>query len=227
MTVKEVGAATAAELFGVTPDIITMAKGLTNATVPMGAVAVSRAIYEAIIDAASPGIEFAHGYTYSGHPLGAAAGLATLSIYRDEGLFKRAAALSQIWEEVIHGLRDAGPVVDIRMSDNGTEFTSNAVLAWQEKFGVEWHYIAPGKPMQNGFVESFNGRLRDECLNEHLFSNLNEARQIIEEWKIDYTTDHTRASRAIRGAGHNSQILNSELDQLPNSLSRCLMSFCI
>ena len=56
------------------------------------------------------------------------------------------------------------------VSDNGTEFTSNAILAWQQEHDVEWHYIAPGKPMQNGFVESFNGRLRDECLNEHLFS---------------------------------------------------------
>jgi putative transposase len=54
------------------------------------------------------------------------------------------------------------------VSDNGTEFTSRAILAWQEERGVEWHYIAPGKPTQNGFIESFNGRLRDECLNEHL-----------------------------------------------------------
>jgi putative transposase len=53
------------------------------------------------------------------------------------------------------------------VSDNGTELTSNAILAWQQARGVEWHYIVPGKPMQNGFVESFNGRLRDECLNEH------------------------------------------------------------
>lgn len=80
------------------------------------------------------------------------------------------------------------------VSDNGTEFTSNAILAWQEEQGVEWHYIAPGKPMQNGFVESFNGRLRDECLNEHLFSNLNEARQIIEEWRIDYNTNRPHTS---------------------------------
>jgi putative transposase len=72
------------------------------------------------------------------------------------------------------------------VSDNGTEFTSNTTLAWQEAREIEWHYIAPGKPMQNGFVESFNGRLRDECLNEHLFANLNEARHIIEEWRIDY-----------------------------------------
>lgn len=53
------------------------------------------------------------------------------------------------------------------VSDNGTELTSNAMLAWQKNRSVEWHYIAPGKPMQNGFVQSFNGRLRDECLNEH------------------------------------------------------------
>jgi putative transposase len=58
------------------------------------------------------------------------------------------------------------------VSDNGTELTSNAILAWQQERGVYWHYIAPGKPMLNGFVESFNGRLRDECLNEHLFTNL-------------------------------------------------------
>lgn len=77
------------------------------------------------------------------------------------------------------------------VSDNGTEFTSNAILAWQEELGIEWHYIAPGKPMQNGFVESFNGRLRDECLNEHMFANLNDARQIIEEWRIDYNTQPT------------------------------------
>jgi len=80
------------------------------------------------------------------------------------------------------------------VSDNGTELTSNAVLAWQEERGVEWHYIAPGKPMQNGFVESFNGKLRDECLNEHLFANLNEARQIIEAWRIDYNTNRPHTS---------------------------------
>jgi len=62
------------------------------------------------------------------------------------------------------------------VSDNGTELTSRAILSWQEAHGVEWHYIAPGKPTQNGFIESFNGRLRDECLNEHLFSNLAHAR---------------------------------------------------
>jgi Integrase core domain len=80
------------------------------------------------------------------------------------------------------------------VSDNGTELTSNAILAWQQQRGVEWHYIAPGKPMQNGFVESFNGRLRDECLNEHLFANLKDARAIIEEWRTDYNTNRPHSS---------------------------------
>ena len=97
-------------------------------------------------------------------------------------------------------LRELDQIIESRgcprmiVSDNGPEFTSNAVLAWQEELGIEWHYIAPGKPMQNGFVESFNGRLRDECLNEHLFANLNEARQIIEDWRIDYNTNRPHTS---------------------------------
>jgi len=80
------------------------------------------------------------------------------------------------------------------VSDNGTELTSNAILAWQQERRVEWHYIAPGKPMQNGFVESFNGRLRDECLNEHLFASLAEVRRIIEDWRIDYNTNRPHTS---------------------------------
>ena len=66
------------------------------------------------------------------------------------------------------------------VSDNGTELTCNAMLKWTKENGVEWHYIAPGKPQQNGFMESFNGKLRDECLNEHVFSSLAQARRIIE-----------------------------------------------
>jgi len=80
------------------------------------------------------------------------------------------------------------------VSDNGTELTSNAILKWQQDRSVEWHYIAPGKPMQNGFVESFNGRLRDECLNEHLFTNYQHARQIIEEWRSDYNLNRPHTS---------------------------------
>jgi putative transposase len=68
------------------------------------------------------------------------------------------------------------------------------MLEWQQEHRVEWHYIAPGKPTQNGFIESFNGRLRDECLNEHLFANLAEARTIIEAWRIDYNTRRPHTS---------------------------------
>ena len=72
------------------------------------------------------------------------------------------------------------------VSDNGTEFTSMAILRWVQDKGVDWHYIAPGKPTQNAFIESFNGKLRDECLNETLFSSLAEARETLEAWQEDY-----------------------------------------
>jgi putative transposase len=104
------------------------------------------------------------------------------------------------------------------VSDNGTEFTSNAILGWAEKSKVEWHYIAPGKPMQNGFIESFNGRLRDEFLNETLFTTLAQARIMLTIWRADYngarphsklnwqtpsafaTTFHPRRDLALRSA---------------------------
>ena len=75
------------------------------------------------------------------------------------------------------------------VSDNGSEFTSNAILEWAERRQIEWHYIAPGKPMQNGYIESFNGRLRDECLNETLFSSMTEARGKLAIWRTDYNTN--------------------------------------
>ncbi|RWH74829.1 MAG: IS3 family transposase [Mesorhizobium sp.] len=74
------------------------------------------------------------------------------------------------------------------VSDNGSELTSNAILDWADQNRVEWHYIAPGKPMQNGFIESFNGRLRDELLNETLFTSLAQARVAIALWRADYNT---------------------------------------
>lgn len=104
------------------------------------------------------------------------------------------------------------------VSDNGSEFTSNAILAWADQARVEWHYIAPGKPMQNGFIESFNGRLRDELLNETLFSSLSQARAVLAIWQADYngsrphsqlgwktpaefaTTFNTRRALALRNA---------------------------
>src|SRR6266852_9805715 len=74
------------------------------------------------------------------------------------------------------------------VSDNGSELTSNAILTWADQTRVDWHYIAPGKPMQNAFIESFNGRLRDELLNETLFTSLAQARVALEEWRRDYNT---------------------------------------
>ena len=72
------------------------------------------------------------------------------------------------------------------VSDNGSEFTSNAILTWADQSRVAWHYIAPGKPMQNAFIESFNGRLRDELLNETLFTSLARARATLGCWRADY-----------------------------------------
>lgn len=80
------------------------------------------------------------------------------------------------------------------VSDNGTEMTSMAVLRWCQETGVDWHYIAPGKPMQNAFVESFNGSFRDECLNETLFSSLPQASQHITAWKEDYNRHRPHSS---------------------------------
>src|SRR5678815_2680666 len=93
---------------------MTVAKGLTNAAVPMGAVFVRHGIYDTVVNSAPSGIELFHGYTYSGHPLAAAAGLATLEVYRTEGLFERAASLAPYWEEALHSLRGLPHVVDIR-----------------------------------------------------------------------------------------------------------------
>lgn len=84
------------------------------------------------------------------------------------------------------------------VSDNGTEFTSRAILNWQNETGIDWHYIAPGKPTQNAFVESFNGRFRDECLNEEVFESLAHARRIIARWRHDY--NNTRPHSALGGA---------------------------
>jgi beta-alanine--pyruvate transaminase len=108
------GAAFGAQKFGVLPDMMTVAKGITNGAVPMGAVGVRREIYDTVVNAASGGIEFFHGYTYSGHPLASAAGLATLKLYREEGLFERADELAPYWENAVHSLRGLPHIVDIR-----------------------------------------------------------------------------------------------------------------
>jgi len=108
------GAPFAADYFGVVPDIMTVAKGITNAAVPMGAVLVRREIHDAVVDAAAQGVELFHGYTYSGHPLACAAGLATLRLYEAEGLFARAASLAPYWEDAVHSLRGRPHVIDVR-----------------------------------------------------------------------------------------------------------------
>jgi putative transposase len=100
------------------------------------------------------------------------------------------------------------------VSDNGTEFTSNAILQWADDHNVAWHYIAPGKPMQNAFAESFIGRLRDELLNETLFRSLSHTRAVLEAWRMDYNNErpHSRLgwmSPAIYAAARRSAALRS------------------
>jgi putative transposase len=109
------------------------------------------------------------------------------------------ACLALVTDTALFGLRvgrELDRIVALRgrpaliVSDTGTEPTSNATLRWQQERCVRWHYIAPGKPQQNEFAESFNGRLRDERLNEHLFGNLPTTRPVIEAWRSNYNTTH-------------------------------------
>ena len=92
---------------------------------------------------------------------------------------------ARVARELEELVRRHGPPAKI-VSDNGTELTSTAVLAWTDRHAIAWHYIAPGKPQQNGFIESFNGRLRDELLNETLFHSLPHARRMLDAWRDDY-----------------------------------------
>jgi beta-alanine--pyruvate transaminase len=108
------GAPFAAQRFGVTPDILTMAKGLTNGAIPMGAVAVRSEIHDALMQGPPGAIELFHGYTYSGHAAASAALIATLDIYRSEKLFERARELEPYWQDAVHSLRQAPNVIDVR-----------------------------------------------------------------------------------------------------------------
>lgn len=127
-----VGGVFSADAFGVTPDMVTMAKALTNGSIPMGAVAVRDDLYETVTDhAAMGGIELFHGYTYSGHPAACAAGLAALAIYEEEGLFERAKDMAPYFAEAVHSLGDHPRVRDVR---------SIGMMA-----GVEMH-PEPGRP---------------------------------------------------------------------------------
>lgn len=104
----------AVDYFGVKPDLVTTAKGLTNGAIPMGAVFASRAVHDALMTGPENAIELFHGYTYSGHPVACAAGLATLEIYAEEGLLTRGAELAEHWQNALHSLKDAPNVIDIR-----------------------------------------------------------------------------------------------------------------
>ncbi|MFZ9060181.1 MAG: aspartate aminotransferase family protein [Steroidobacteraceae bacterium] len=108
------GSPFAAQEFGVVPDMITCAKGLTNGSIPMGAVIVRKEIYEGFMTGPEQAIELFHGYTYSAHPVACAAGLATLEVYEREGLLQRAREMAPYWEEAVHSLRDAPGVIDLR-----------------------------------------------------------------------------------------------------------------
>ncbi|MCL4189216.1 MAG: aspartate aminotransferase family protein [Rhodobacteraceae bacterium] len=108
------GAPFAAQFFGVVPDMITCAKGLTNGVIPMGGVITTAAVHDAFMSGPEHMIELFHGYTYSGSPIASAAGIATLETYREEGLFERAAAIAPYWQEALHALKGLPHVVDIR-----------------------------------------------------------------------------------------------------------------
>jgi beta-alanine--pyruvate transaminase len=136
------GTAFAADYFGVVPDLMTVAKGISNATVPMGGVFVRKHIYDGLMNGPENAVELFHGYTYSAHPLACAAASAVLDIYRDEDLFKRSAELSKYWEDGVHSLKGAG-VTDIR----------NLGLA--AGIDLEVRKNAPGARGYDTFVKAF------------------------------------------------------------------------
>jgi beta-alanine--pyruvate transaminase len=104
----------AANYFGVTPDLMTTAKGITNGTIPCGAVFASRKVHDTLMTGPQSQVELFHGYTYSAHPVACAAGIATLDIYKDEGLLTRGATLADYWRDALHQLKGLPNVIDIR-----------------------------------------------------------------------------------------------------------------
>ena len=102
------------------------------------------------------------------------------------------------------------------VSDNGTEFTSRAMLAWAQEAEVTWHFIAPGKPMQNGFCKSFNGRMRDELLNESLFFGMDHARTKIARWVDDYNHRRPHSALGYRTPAAYAANLPATCDRLRN-----------
>ncbi len=171
------GEAFAAQTFDVKPDLITMAKAITNAAVPMGAVAASREIYDAMLATSETPIELFHGYTTSGHPLACAAGIATLDTFKEDKLFERVRDLAPYWQEAVHSLKDARHVIDIR----------NFGLIG----GVELE-PRPGKPTARAleaFRKCFDGGLLIRCTNDILAFS---PPFIIEKSQIDQLVDIVR-----------------------------------
>ena len=105
---------------------------------------------------------------------------------------------------------------DSMVSDNGTEFTCNAMLAWSKETGIDWHFIAPGKPIQNAFVESFNGGMRDEFLNETLFFDLDDARTRIAAWVADYNGERPHSSLQYQTPAAYAATFTATDDRLRN-----------
>ena len=124
-------------------------------------------------------------------------------------------------------VRELGRIVAVRgrpltcVSDKGTEMTSMAILTWSQEHRVDWHYIAPGKPQQNAFAESFIGRLRDECLNETLFTSLAHARAVLAEWRHDYNTirPHSGIGNVPPAAYTNASVHGMQRDGTLRSLA--------
>ena len=150
-----VGAATGAEAYGVVPDVLNVAKQLTNGSVPMGAVIVNQEIHDTFMDADAPEymIEFPHGYTYSGHPLACAAGLATLDLLEKENSFEQVASMAPVLEDAIHSLKGAKHVIDIRNYGSAAGVTLASVPGEPAKRPFE----AAMKCWEKGFYVRYGG----------------------------------------------------------------------
>jgi putative transposase len=105
---------------------------------------------------------------------------------------------------------------DLIVSDHGAEFTSNAMLAWSQERRIAWHFIAPGKPMQNGICEAFNGRMRDELLNETIFYDLGRARDTLARWSMGYTQKRPHSALAYLTPAAFARTFTATADRLRN-----------
>ena len=178
-----VGEAFAAQRWGVTPDILTSAKGLTNGAIPMGAVFAHEDIYQAMMSGPDSAIEFFHGYTYSGHPVACAAALATLDIYQREQLFQQAINLESYWSDALHSLRDLPNVLDIRSIGlvGGVQLAPNAEGIGKRGFQV--------------FEQCFQDDLMVRCTGDTIAMS---PPLIVEKAQIDTLVD--KLANAIRKA---------------------------